>query len=75
MPKLVLVATHCAGRKLLDESGDEGQLDFLFDEACEMGCECFVFSSDAPWLSEKINRNTSSITPNHVEIYRLNNAE
>ncbi len=39
MPKLVLVATHCAGRKLLDERGNEGQIDFLYDEACDMGCE------------------------------------
>ena len=39
VPKLVLVASHCPGRKLLDEQGDEGQLDYLYDEACELGCK------------------------------------
>ena len=36
VPKLLMVARHCPGRKLLDEDGDEGQLDFLYDEAVKM---------------------------------------
>ena len=36
VPKLIMVARHCPGRKLLDDQGDEGQLDLLYDEAVEM---------------------------------------
>ncbi len=39
VPKLVLVAQHCAGVKLIDEESDRGQLDYLYDEACDTGCK------------------------------------
>lgn len=39
VPKLVFVGMHCPGRKLIDSDGDEGQLDLLYDEACELGGE------------------------------------
>ena len=39
VPKVILVAVHCPGRKLIDEEKDEGQLDMLYDEAVEMGGE------------------------------------
>ncbi len=39
VPKIVLVGVHCPGRKLIDEEGDSGQLDFLYDEACDVGGE------------------------------------
>ena len=40
VPKLVLVGQHMAGRKLIDSDGDEGQLDAIYDEACELGGTC-----------------------------------
>lgn len=42
VPKIVMVATHCPGKKLIDETGNEGQLDFLYDEVTDLGGElCF----------------------------------
>lgn len=37
VPKVVMVAMHCPGKKLIDEDGNEGQLDFLYDEVCDLG--------------------------------------
>ena len=37
VPKIVMVAMHCPGKKLIDEGGNEGQLDFLYDEVCDLG--------------------------------------
>ena len=37
VPKVVLVATHCPGKKVLDDAGDEGQLDLLYDAVCDAG--------------------------------------
>ena len=42
VPKVILVAVHCPGRKLIDEDKDEGQLDMLYDEAVEMGGELLI---------------------------------
>ena len=39
VPKVVLVASHCPGKKVIDDDGDEGQLDRLYDEACDVGGE------------------------------------
>lgn len=37
VPKVVLVAKHNPGRKLIDNtSGNSGQLDFLYDEVCRV---------------------------------------
>ena len=37
VPKIVLVGIHCPGRKILDDEEDDGQLDYLYDEACRLG--------------------------------------
>ena len=37
VPKLVLVAPHCAGRPVIDCQGEGGTLDAIYDEACEIG--------------------------------------
>ena len=42
VPKVILVAVHSPGRKLLDEEGDHGQLDLLYDAAIDMGGELVV---------------------------------
>ena len=34
-----MVAMHCPGKKLIDEEGNEGQLDYLYDEVCDLGGE------------------------------------
>jgi hypothetical protein len=49
VPKVVLAAGHCPGLKLLDESGtDRGQLDFLYDEVCNVGAEVLIIYIDLP---------------------------
>ena len=42
VPKLIFVATHCPGKVLIDEEGNHGQLDHLYDEACEIGGEIII---------------------------------
>lgn len=37
VPKVILVGVHYPGRKLLDDEGDTGQLDVLYDRACDSG--------------------------------------
>ena len=37
VPKLVLVAPHCAGRPVIDCNGNNGTLDAVYDEACDLG--------------------------------------
>ena len=37
VPKVILAAGHRPGQKLIDEAGDEGQLDFVYDEVCHVG--------------------------------------
>ena len=37
VPKVVLVGVFCPGRKLIDDRGDTGQLDYLYDEVVAMG--------------------------------------
>ena len=39
VPKVILVASHCPGRKLIDDKTNSGQLDFLYDEVCDTGGE------------------------------------
>ena len=43
VPKVVLVAKHCVGKLLIDEEGDSGQLDFIYDELVETGSEFAPF--------------------------------
>lgn len=42
VPKVVLVATHYAGRKVVDDDGNDGQLDDLYDEACDAAADAIV---------------------------------
>jgi len=38
VPKIVLVATHRPGQRVIDQtSANGGQLDFLYDEVCKIG--------------------------------------
>lgn len=48
VPKVILVAVHCPGRKLIDSIGNEGQLDFLYDEVVEIGADILVVYLDLP---------------------------
>jgi hypothetical protein len=42
VPKVILVAKHCPGRKLIDHStSNAGQLDFLYDEVCRVRGKSF----------------------------------
>jgi len=50
VPKVILVATHCPGRKLLDDVGDEGQLDAVYDEVCEIGADLLIIYIDLPQI-------------------------
>ena len=34
---MLVVASHQVGRLLIDEEGDEGQLDYVYDELCDIG--------------------------------------
>lgn len=36
VPKIILVARHSPGLKLLDDEEDRGQLDLLYDEVCDV---------------------------------------
>ena len=42
VPKIIFIVVHCPGKKVLDEDGNEGQLDHLYDEACEIGGNMFI---------------------------------
>ena len=37
VPKIALVATHYPGKQLIDDDGDSGQLDAMYDEVHETG--------------------------------------
>lgn len=50
VPKVILVAVHCPGKKLIDEQGDEGQLDFIYDEVVQLGADILVIYLDLPVL-------------------------
>ena len=41
VPKVILVGVHYPGRKLLDDEGDKGQLDMLYDRVCDTGSKFF----------------------------------
>ncbi len=36
VPKVILTASHCPGQRLLDEEGDEGVLDYIYDKVCDV---------------------------------------
>jgi len=48
VPKIILVGLHTPGRKLLDEEDDQGQLDFLYDEAVAVGSDVMVVYMGLP---------------------------
>ncbi|KAK2178313.1 hypothetical protein NP493_548g02058 [Ridgeia piscesae] len=48
VPKVILVAVHSPGRKLIDEEGDHGQLDLLYDAAIEMGADVMIIYVGLP---------------------------
>jgi len=48
VPKVVMVANHCPGRKVLDESGDQGQLDAIYDVLCEVGADIMLILMSLP---------------------------
>ncbi|ELU18809.1 hypothetical protein CAPTEDRAFT_210277 [Capitella teleta] len=48
VPKVVMVASHCPGKKLIDEEGNEGQLDQLYDEVSDLGAEVMVIYTRIP---------------------------
>lgn len=48
VPKVIVVAVHCPGKKLIDEEGDEGQLDFIYDEVIQLGADILVIYLDLP---------------------------
>jgi len=50
VPKVILVAVHCPGKKLIDEEGDEGQLDYIYDEVVQLGADILVIYLDLPGL-------------------------
>ena len=35
VPKIVLTATHYPGKQLVDDEGQSGQIDGLYDAACD----------------------------------------
>jgi len=48
VPKIVLVATHCPGKKVLDDEGDEGQLDNLYDAVADVGADIMLVYTNLP---------------------------
>lgn len=48
VPKVVMVAMHCPGKKLIDEEGNEGQLDLLYDEVSDLGADLMVVYMGLP---------------------------
>ena len=37
VPKVVVVASHIPGKLLIDDKGNMGQIDFIYDELQELG--------------------------------------
>jgi len=48
VPKVILVGVHYPGRKLLDDVGDKGQLDMLYDRVCDTGSDVLVIYTGLP---------------------------
>lgn len=48
VPKVILVAKHCPGKKLIDDDGNQGILDDLYDEVCNVGADLLVIYAGLP---------------------------
>lgn len=57
VPKVILVAVHCPGKKLIDDDGDSGQLDYIYDEVCELGADVLVVYLDLPKIVYPVVKN------------------
>jgi len=60
VPKVILAATHLPGQKLLDNTSNTGQLDWLYDEVCQIGGEYNI------WHVDKV----SSSSNNDMRLWR-----
>jgi len=46
--KVILVAVHCAGKRVIDDEDDSGQLDVLYDKVCDIGAEIMLIYMELP---------------------------